>query len=186
MSGRVAAKGPETPLGVTVRALLADRRPRAFVFALEGVLLGPADGPEERRELVGLLEPLAAACDGAVAVVSGRPLAEVDRLLAPLCLPGWGGDGNEVRPAGGSDGAASRSEGWRAFLTGGAFAGRTPVVFGCRGVDDDVYAAARAVGGTAIQVGPRAGHDAHAEVAGPNDVRWLVRDFLADLTDRPQ
>ncbi len=45
------------------------------------------------------LSRLAAACDGAVALVSGRPIADVDRLFAPLHLPVAGLHGLERRDA---------------------------------------------------------------------------------------
>ncbi len=43
------------------------------------------------------LQRLVNACNGAVAVVSGRPLAEIDKLLMPLVLPAAGLHGAQWR-----------------------------------------------------------------------------------------
>jgi trehalose 6-phosphate phosphatase len=50
-------------------------------------------------ELVTLLDRLHTRMHGALAVVSGRPLADIDRLLAPLHLPAAGTHGAELREA---------------------------------------------------------------------------------------
>ena len=43
------------------------------------------------------LESLAQQSGGAVALVSGRPVTDIDRLFAPLQLPALGGHGAEIR-----------------------------------------------------------------------------------------
>ena len=45
------------------------------------------------------LERLARATGGALALVSGRPIADLDALFAPLKLPAVGGHGAEMRCA---------------------------------------------------------------------------------------
>lgn len=254
-----------SPLKSTMRALFADPRDKAFVFALDRVLLRPEEVDEARLgagDLTDLLADLARASGGAVAVLSDRPLEEVDRILAPLRLPGCGRGGLEVRVPGGScialrsaadldpvrrfvdaagrvpvglaiedeglaivlrhDGAgdlepaarriaheavalapavyrvrasagavkvtfagASRGRALGRLMSCDFFSARLPVVFGCDVEDDEVYSAIRSFGGTAIQVGSRSGHEADIVVPGSNDVRWLIRDFLADLAGRP-
>ena len=61
--------------------------PRAALFLdLDGTLIEIAAGPELVRvpaDLPGLLARLTRGRDGALAVVSGRPLADIDRLLVP-------------------------------------------------------------------------------------------------------
>lgn len=49
-------------------------------------------------KLRGTLQSLWTQLDGALAFISGRPLADVDRIFAPLKLPAVGGHGAELRP----------------------------------------------------------------------------------------
>lgn len=63
------------------------------------------------------------------------------------------------------------------------FIERIPLVFCGRSIDD-VGAAARSFGGNVISVGECAGDDGDVSLPGINDVRWLIRDFLADLSAR--
>ena len=74
----------------------------AFFLDLDGTLLEIEDtpdavgiGPDEKR----LLERLVAGAGGAVAVISGRALARIDQILAPLVLPAAGQHGAERRDA---------------------------------------------------------------------------------------
>jgi trehalose-6-phosphatase len=86
-----------------VAAMFADPRDKVFLFAIEGVLSSEEAHPETADHevpLVGLLGELATASDGAVVVLSDLPLTEVDRILSPLCLPGCGLDGLELRAPG--------------------------------------------------------------------------------------
>jgi trehalose 6-phosphate phosphatase len=67
---------------------------------VDGTLLDIAPRPEEVEVKPGLLDDLAAAeraLDGALALVSGRPIAELDRLFAPLRLTASGVHGAELR-----------------------------------------------------------------------------------------
>jgi trehalose 6-phosphate phosphatase len=77
--------------------------PKAALFLdFDGTLVEIAPRPEAVRVAAGLGPLLAAArrrLDGALAVVSGRPIADIDRLLAPLRLVAAGVHGLEVRDA---------------------------------------------------------------------------------------
>jgi trehalose 6-phosphate phosphatase len=53
--------------------------------------------------LRGVLQHLWSQLDGALAFISGRPLADIDRIFAPLKLPAVGGHGAELRPSVDSD-----------------------------------------------------------------------------------
>ncbi|MFD2181271.1 trehalose-phosphatase [Rhodoplanes azumiensis] len=76
----------------------------ALLLDIDGTLLDFAPTPREvwvpptlRRTLGALL----ARTDGALALVSGRALADLDLLFAPLELPAIGGHGAELRVAAG-------------------------------------------------------------------------------------
>ncbi|MGO8915812.1 MAG: trehalose-phosphatase [Stellaceae bacterium] len=80
----------------------------ALFLDVDGTLVAIAATPEQARPdpaLLPLLQRLSRACDGALALVSGRSLANIDQLFAPLRLPaaglhGWErrrGDGSVVR-----------------------------------------------------------------------------------------
>ena len=77
----------------------------AFFLDIDGTLLEFAPNPQDvqvdagLRELIGRLRSLTG---GAVAVVSGRSVADVDRLFAPLVLPAAGLHGIERRSAAGT------------------------------------------------------------------------------------
>jgi trehalose 6-phosphate phosphatase len=67
---------------------------------VDGTLLDIAPRPEAVEVKPSLLEDLAAAeraLSGALALVSGRPIAELDRLFAPLSLAASGVHGAELR-----------------------------------------------------------------------------------------
>ncbi|MDR3416047.1 MAG: trehalose-phosphatase [Nevskia sp.] len=73
----------------------------ALFLDFDGTLVELADRPEEvrvRPQLRSLLRALAVRQCGALAIVSGRRLADVDAVLAPLLLPGAGLHGAELRP----------------------------------------------------------------------------------------
>ena len=76
----------------------------AFFFDLDGTLAPLAPTPAQARVPDATRQALAAltrASGGAVAIVSGRAIAEVDRLLSPLRLPAAGQHGAELRGADG-------------------------------------------------------------------------------------
>jgi trehalose 6-phosphate phosphatase len=71
---------------------------------VDGTLLDIAPTPGEVHvdpELVELLRQLERACDGALALISGRPIVELDDLFAPLFLSVAGVHGCERRDASG-------------------------------------------------------------------------------------
>lgn len=72
----------------------------AFFFDFDGTLADIADHPEA-VEVVHTVPPalltLQARCAGAVAVISGRPVTEIDQHLAPARLPAAGVHGSERR-----------------------------------------------------------------------------------------
>ncbi|MBL8669766.1 MAG: trehalose-phosphatase [Alphaproteobacteria bacterium] len=80
-------------------------RPRddwALFLDVDGTLLDIAPRPDAAEVPDGLRESLAAAAaalGGALALVSGRAVADIDRLFAPLRLPASGQHGAELRAA---------------------------------------------------------------------------------------
>lgn len=82
-------------------------RDRWALFAdVDGTLLPFAPHPDAARPAPGLIDTLqavAAALDGALALVSGRPIDDLDRLLRGLRVALAGGHGLERR----------RADGWR-------------------------------------------------------------------------
>jgi trehalose 6-phosphate phosphatase len=65
----------------------------AFFFDLDGTLAPIVDRPENAvvsARAVAMLDAVATASDGAVAIVSGRSLDEIDRMVSPLRLPAAG------------------------------------------------------------------------------------------------
>lgn len=94
----------------------------ALFLDLDGTLLDIAPAPDRVRvppDLTADLKRAADALDGALAVVSGRMLAEVDALLAPLRLPTAGEHGAVIRlPDGRLDEIATTvPTGWVEALT---------------------------------------------------------------------
>ena len=76
----------------------------AFFLDIDGTLLEIAETPEAVRTDAAdhrLLERLHAAAGGAVALISGRTLATIDQLFAPLKLPAAGQHGYERRDGSG-------------------------------------------------------------------------------------
>jgi len=74
----------------------------AFFLDLDGTLVDIAETPEAvdpGAEEIALLKKLAAASQGAIALISGRSLARIDGLFSPLVLPAAGQHGAERRDA---------------------------------------------------------------------------------------
>ncbi len=95
VSASAAATAKFTELDVTAIALLLD---------VDGTLIDIAPTPDAVEVPHGLRDSLTRLCDrttGALALVSGRPIADLDRLFAPLALPAVGGHGAEIRLRGG-------------------------------------------------------------------------------------
>jgi trehalose 6-phosphate phosphatase len=86
-----------------------DLRPQQISLFLDvdGTLLDLAPSPEAVEVPAGLVDALSAAerrLNGALALVSGRPIEQLDRLLAPLRLQTSGIHGAQIRDA--ADGAS--------------------------------------------------------------------------------
>lgn len=76
----------------------------AFFLDFDGTLVEIAERPDAvvvGAQLRTLLAGLAEACGGALAIVSGRSIADLDRFLAPLVLPAVGLHGIELRAGAG-------------------------------------------------------------------------------------
>lgn len=72
----------------------------AIFLDVDGTLLDFAARPDEvvvPKALHTTLERLARKLDGAIGFISGRALADVDRIFAPLRFPTVGGHGAEIR-----------------------------------------------------------------------------------------
>ncbi len=79
---------PNTALFLDFDGTLADLAPRPELVQVE-------------PELVGTLHTLFERLNGALAVISGRPISELDHFLQPLRLPAAGVHGAEFRTDGG-------------------------------------------------------------------------------------
>jgi trehalose 6-phosphate phosphatase len=83
-------------------ARLVSESGSSLFLDVDGTLLDIAPAPElvvVPAELSATLTRLADLLGGALALVSGRPIAELDRLFAPLKLPAAGEHGAEIRRA---------------------------------------------------------------------------------------
>jgi trehalose 6-phosphate phosphatase len=81
-------------------AVLADPGQWALFLDIDGTLLSVAPTPDAVHVppgLVGLLERVALRLGGAAALLTGRRIADADRLFAPLRLAGSGVHGTELR-----------------------------------------------------------------------------------------
>jgi trehalose 6-phosphate phosphatase len=73
----------------------------AILLDVDGTILDIAPAPEQvtvPAELSETLARLSVLTGGALALVSGRPLSDLDRVFAPLQFPAVGGHGAEFRP----------------------------------------------------------------------------------------
>lgn len=107
---RIEAPLPAPPL-------LSERH--ALFLDFDGTLVELAARPDRvvvDEQLPGTLDLLADRLGGAVAIITGRWLADVDGLLAPVALPGAGLHGAEVRDGGGSSSVQVRAVGGIADL----------------------------------------------------------------------
>jgi trehalose 6-phosphate phosphatase len=92
-------------------ALPTPSRDWALFLDVDGTLVEIADTPDSVRadpRLPGVLTAAANTLGGAVALVSGRPIATLDRLLHPVRLPAAGLHGLERRTIDGTVSAAVR------------------------------------------------------------------------------
>ena len=93
-----AGGGSDAEAAVALRAF--DLRNIALLLDVDGTLLDIAPRPEAvvvSDDLRAILARLLTATGGALALVSGRRVADLDRLFAPLALPAIGGHGAEMR-----------------------------------------------------------------------------------------
>jgi trehalose 6-phosphate phosphatase len=77
-----------------------DLKTIALLLDVDGTIVDIGPSPTEVQVSGALLESLKRLFEqtgGAVALVSGRPLGDLDRLFAPLHLPAVGGHGAEMR-----------------------------------------------------------------------------------------
>jgi trehalose 6-phosphate phosphatase len=89
-----------------------DLRTSALLLDVDGTIVDIAPRPDAVRVPVSLKDALArlvAATDGAVALVSGRRVADLDHLFAPLHLAVVGGHGAELRLLDGATGQTQES-----------------------------------------------------------------------------
>jgi trehalose 6-phosphate phosphatase len=78
-----------------------DLRDFAILLDVDGTILDIAPTPHAVYVPDTLLQTLALIGErthGAIALVSGRPIADLDLIFAPLRLPAIGGHGAEIRP----------------------------------------------------------------------------------------
>lgn len=102
----ISAASPACPDASTADLPGIDIDPRriALFLDVDGTLLDIVDRPDQvsvPTTLVPLLERTRDRLGGALALLSGRALAELDRLFAPLCLPAGGLHGLQIRCADG-------------------------------------------------------------------------------------
>jgi trehalose 6-phosphate phosphatase len=77
-----------------------DAKSIALLLDVDGTMIDIGPSPHEVHvsdELRDSLARLSRATDGALALVSGRPISDLDELFAPLKLPAVGGHGAEMR-----------------------------------------------------------------------------------------
>ena len=87
----------------------------ALFLDVDGTLVGFAAQPEDVRLPPGVRDWIARIgerLDGAVALVSGRPLAQLDQLFAPLRLPAAGLHGTQLRRGAGEPAQAGETAPW--------------------------------------------------------------------------
>ncbi len=81
-------------------SLVPDLRKCAILLDIDGTILDIAPSPQQVRvppELRHTLARLDELTGGALALVSGRPLADIDLIFSPLQLAAIGGHGAELR-----------------------------------------------------------------------------------------
>jgi trehalose 6-phosphate phosphatase len=87
-------------------SLRSDLRECAILLDIDGTIVDIAPTPRQvwvSPELRHTLARLQVLTGGAVALVSGRKLSEIDLLFAPLQLAAVGGHGAEIRPVPGAE-----------------------------------------------------------------------------------
>lgn len=77
-----------------------DAASTALFLDVDGTLLEIRDRPEDvvaDAGLIALLDTLSSALDGALSLVSGRSIEQIDRIFAPARFPAAGAHGAEIR-----------------------------------------------------------------------------------------
>ena len=95
-----ASDEPASAAHLRLVALLSNRRAHALFLDVDGTLIDIAPTPEAVHvpdALPALISGLAQRLHGAVALISGRPIAQIDALLTPLVLPCAGVHGAQWR-----------------------------------------------------------------------------------------
>ena len=115
----------------------------ALLLDIDGTLLEMAPTPDAvvvPPTLPGTLRGLHERLSGALALVSGRSLPDMDRIFAPLRLPAVGGHGAEMRLSGGNEAVAAHAPPMNASLKARfiAIAERDPLII----VEDKGYSVA--------------------------------------------
>jgi trehalose 6-phosphate phosphatase len=98
------AKNQRNRYGTRMLEPMMPDRDSALFLDFDGTLTDIAPRPQDVQVMAGLtplLAQLAAALSGALAIVSGRPVSEIDHHLQPLKLPAAGVHGAERRGVGG-------------------------------------------------------------------------------------
>ena len=99
--------------------LIPDLRKIALLLDIDGTIVDIAPTPTAVRvtpALKGALRRLVGLTGGALALVSGRSLADIDRLFAPMRLAAIGGHGAEFRPGHGDEAEARDPRGLSPIL----------------------------------------------------------------------
>ena len=104
-ANRAAVRNARIAVTTTAKNLkpappLGDPRRWALFLDVDGTLLGFRDDPAEvasTAELNALLARLIERLQGALALISGRPVSDIDRVFEPLVLPAAGAHGLEIR-----------------------------------------------------------------------------------------
>jgi trehalose 6-phosphate phosphatase len=92
----------ELDMDVAAPARISDLSTRAILLDIDGTILDLAPSPQQIRVPPGLRKTLSRLNDltgGAVALVSGRSLNDIDLIFSPLRLPAIGVHGAEMRLA---------------------------------------------------------------------------------------
>jgi trehalose 6-phosphate phosphatase len=90
-------------MAIDAPPLVADLRQCAILLDIDGTILDIAASPRQVRVPTGLrrtLTRLVEATGGAVALVSGRSIGDIDLIFSPLRLPAIGVHGAEMRTSG--------------------------------------------------------------------------------------
>jgi len=173
----------------------------AVLLDIDGTLLDLAPTPREVWVPPGLsttLNRLHEKTSGALALVSGRSLNDIDLIFAPEQFPAVGGHGAEMRITNDSEAVANapievlpgkcvceikhsgftKATGVRELMAHAPFLGRYPIFIGDDVTDESVFAIMPDFGGLAFSVGRRA-----QGVADHFDEPRDVRAWLASLID---